>query len=766
MKTILAKRRAVIAALMTGSAICSGLVLPQIAQAQQVIDIEPGNAQLGMVAPAEDTVVLQTITLYGDRTTTNIDDSTASVAVVDQKALESPTILTYDDAYRQMANVSKGDWTESGFIIRGVNSEGLTPGLGAPLATFYIDGVQQTVEGTRRGQRGAFDLEQLEVYRGPQSTLTGRAALAGAVYLRTKDPEFSPSGAAQVTYGSDNHKQIGLAYGDALGDRLAYRVSGEYSRKDSDLNYPSYKGYDRYDDYVKDDYWSLRAKLLWLPGEDDNTRVLFSYARSFDAPTQNDIYGPNWSSSSSGYDARRGDGWGDILPDFYLAGFPYVPLVNPGAPGLHDFAAFQDVRETRVDNFGVEVEHEINANLTLTAQTGWTHSVTSRNSINHGTPGEFYTVDGEFDQRLLSQEFRLNYEFDNLRWVGGLYFSKEEHRSYRNAMLPNLDLSSPTGLVIEDLRTKNTADIRNTALFAEVEYEFAPSWSIIGGGRLDRFSQDQHATVDITTPFRPDVPSSSTSSSNEYSDTVFIPKLGISYDLSEDQSLSLIYQEGYRPGGASIRAKNGSPYSYDAEWTKNLELSWRGRFMDDRLSVAANVFYQKWDGQQVEVWETPGDSTTSYIANAGESKSYGAELDLAYEVTDRLDVTASVGLLHTEFTDFVLGNNDYTGLAFGNAPKRNLSLGVAWGDDLGWFANGNLRVQSSMLSRLESNNPLELGGFGTVDAAVGYGWENAKLTAYATNLFDREYFTYEYGPGAMATLGDRREIGLRLDYSF
>lgn len=207
-------------------------------------------------------IQLDQIVIYGDRTTTNIDNSTASVAVVDERTLSQPTIQNYTDAYRHIANVSTGDWTESGFIIRGVNSEGLTPGgLGAPLASFYVDGVQQTVEGTRRGLRGAFDLEQLEVYRGPQSTLTGRAALAGAVYLRTKDPEFARSGAAQLTYGSDNHKQIGLAFGDAIGDRLAYRISGEYSRKDSDLNYPSYEAYDRYDDFVTDEYWSLRGKL-------------------------------------------------------------------------------------------------------------------------------------------------------------------------------------------------------------------------------------------------------------------------------------------------------------------------------------------------------------------------------------------------------------------------------------------------------------------------------------------------------------------------
>ena len=684
-------------------------------------------------------IQLDTIVIYGDRTTTDIDAATASVAVLGQQALSRPTVQTWTDAFRGMANVDTGDWTESGFIIRGINSEGLTPGgVGTPLASFYIDGVQQTVEGTRRGLRGTFDAEQIEVYRGPQSTLTGRAALAGAVYLRTKDPEFARSGAAQLTFGSDNRRQVGLAFGDALGDRLAYRISGEYSEKDSDLNYPSYAMYDRYEDYIKDDYWTLRGKLLWLPGQDDSTRVIFSYARSFDGPTQNDIFGPNWSSTAPGYDARRGDGWGDILPDYYR-GSPYYQTTLP---------VWQDVRETYVDNFGIEVTHDLSDFLRLTAQTGWTHSLTERHSINEGTPGEYLVVDGAFDQRLLSQELRLNYDDGAaLRWVAGAYAAKEEQTAFRDQTLASFQQS------------RNTADITNYALFGEVSYEFAPAWRVIAGARLDRITQDQTAFVS-------DNGAVTTDTSTDFSDTVFIPKLGVQYEFGATQSVSLIYQEGYRPGGSGIYVADGTQFSYDPESTRSLELAWRGRFMEDRLRVAANVFYQKWRDQQVELRRDPANWETSYITNAGESESYGAEVELAYAATDMLELTASVGLLRTEFKDFRTASTDFTGLSFAGAPERNIAIGFAWGADTGWFASGNLRAQSRMLSRLESAAPLELAGFGTVDVAAGYGWDNARLTAYATNLFDREYLTYEYGPGAMATLGDRREVGLRLDYRF
>ncbi|MTH65991.1 TonB-dependent receptor [Paracoccus shanxieyensis] len=683
-------------------------------------------------------IELDPVVLYGDRTTTDIDEATASIGIVNERQLAQPIVQDYTDSFRYMANVSTGDWTESGFVVRGINSEGLTPGgLGAPLASFYIDGVQQTVEGTRRGLRGVFDTEQVEVYRGPQSTLTGRAALAGAIYLRTKDPEFARSGAAQLTYGSDNHKQAGLAFGDAINDRIAYRVSGEWSEKDSDLNYPSYARYDRYDDYVTDDYWVARGKVLWLPTENDDTRVILSYARSFDGPTQNDIVGPLWSTGSPGYDARRGDGWGSLLPDYYRS------------LGLTALPVYQDVRETYVNNLGIEVTHDFNANLRLTAMTGWTKSLTERHSINEGTPGEFMTVDGAFRQELLSQEIRLNYDSGALRWVAGAYAAREKQSSFRNQQLLSYDES------------RNAATIRNYALFGEASYEFAPNWRVIGGARLDYIQQDQSAWV------RSDgVVGSDTDT--DFSDRVFIPKLGVEYSFGANQSVALIYQEGYRPGGSAIYVADGSQYEYDPEKTRNLELAWRGRFMQDRLRLGANVFYQEWTDQQVELRRDPLDWQSSYIANAGKSKSYGAEFELAYAATDMLDLTASVGLLHTKFTDFRAGPDDFTGLPFPSAPKSNISLGFAWGDVTGPFVNGHISAQSSTISRLESYvpDPVTLGGHGLVDLAAGYAWEEAKLTAYATNLFDKEYFTYDYGPGVMATLGDRREVGIRLDYQF
>lgn len=696
------------------------------------------NAALAQDAPV---LELDQITVFGNRATIYADETNSSVAIIDEDTLEQGTISTYRDAFRNMANVQAGDFVESGFIIRGVNSEGQTPGgLGAPLASYYIDGVQQTVEGTRRGPRGVFDAEQLEVYRGPQSTLSGRSALAGAMYLRTKDPEFERSGRGYVAYGENNRKSIGLAFGDALSPNLAYRISGEYYTKNNDLSYPSYQRFNRYGEIASDEFWNLRGKLLWRPTGSDSTRVLLSYSHSEDSPTPDDIAGPNWSTASPGYDARRGDTWGTILPDFYTV-------------AVTEFPAFQDVRRTTVDSIGLEVTHEINENLTFTALTGFSRSLTDRHSINEGTAGEFLTVDGEFDQKLVTQEFRLNYEGSGLRWVAGVYAGREEQSAFRDATLPNFSTFVP-----ENQFSTNAADLMNVAAFGEVAYEFAPRWTAIAGGRLDYFDQSQSATLTTDGVL-------TTNTTSTFSDTVFIPKIGIEYALPGDDTVSLIYQEGYRPGGSGILAATGTAYTYDAEQARTLELSYRGQSLNNALSFAANIFYQKWENQQVEVGSYPDN----FVTNAGSSESYGAELELGYRATDRLSLHGSIGLLKTEFKDFAAGGINYAGLPFPNAPETTAALGARWGADTGWFAIGNVKYSGASMSRLENGvaRPETLEAYTTVDASVGYAWDNgAKVTLYATNLFDKEYFTYENGPGVLATLGDRREIGVRFDYKF
>lgn len=100
-------------------------------------------------------------------------------------------------------------------------------------------------------------------------------------------------------------------------------------------------------------------------------------------------------------------------------------------------------------------------------------------------------------------------------------------------------------------------------------------------------------------------------------------------------------------------------------------------------------------------WANPLDSSSSYIANVGKSTSYGAELELTYQATARLELFGSLGLLKTEFDEFQIGETDFSGLPFPGAPEHTVVLGYVWGADTGFFTSGNLKYVGSFMSRLD-----------------------------------------------------------------
>ncbi|MEM6941930.1 MAG: TonB-dependent receptor [Pseudomonadota bacterium] len=687
-------------------------------------------AGLSTSAAAQDgaPVDLGTLTLFGDRTTTGPGQTSTSTAVITNQDLENDSsLIDLRDTFSRAANVNDTDWLDSGFVIRGINSEGFTPG-GNPLAPLYIDGIEQTQNGVRRGARGTFDLEQVEIYRGPQSTLTGRAGLAGAIYVKTADPVFRNEGAAELTFGGESRQGAALMLNRVLSENVALRFVLEYQERENDIAYPTFEGLTGFDDFTHDTFYQARLKLLVEPSGDARQRLLLSFSHSFDSPMYRDLDGPGFGGSS--FDDRRGDFWG------------IIGSLN-----------FQEARDTRNNNIGIAYSFDVSEALKFTSEIGFSFSDTNRDSVNAGTPGETQVALGTIDQHLITQEFRLNFESQGLRAVGGIYFADGASDTDRSERRSDTDF--------REVLSSN--DFTNLALFGEIDYEFAPQWSVVAGGRIDYFDSDATSLTQRNGAVTGDTASG-------YSDTVFLPKLGLRYDIDGGSSVALTYQQGYRPGGAGVNRSTGVGFDFDAEFADTLELAYEGRFLQDRLSLRANAFYQDWQDQQVELVTIPGDFSSSEIFNAGSSTAKGAELEVSFAATDSLDLYASVGLLDTEFDSFSIPRGgDFTGLSFPEAPETSISIGFAWQGKTGWFANGTVSYQSSTLSRLEAfvATPVELGARTIVDASVGYDFNNGvRVTLYGRNLLDEEYFTYENGPGVLATLGEGRALGFNVGYTF
>jgi len=688
-------------------------------------------AVTGDTASLSGDTVLAPIMIYGSRNATTLNDTSASVGILTANEIADSQVRNIRDGFQRMANVMDGDWTDAGFVIRGVNSEGLVPG-GAPLATLYVDGVQQTVRGARRGARGLFDVEQLEVYRGPQSTLSGRASMAGAIYVKTKDPVFEREGELSGTVGTGNlHGTAFMVNTPLVEDVLALRIAGEFERSKNDINYPTFENYDRYSDFTHDTYYQIRGKVLFQPAEMPETRALLSYSFSHDDPYVRDIGGPAGSLGFS-FDEERGD---------------------------YQIPAYTEYRPTSVHNVGLDVTHNFTDELKLTSLTAFSYSDTDRFSPNYGTAGEINTYHGYYKEWIASQEVRLNYSGEKWNWVGGAYFAYEDEKNFYDRTIP----LTPT--IGRNQVQHNTQKSFNAAVFGEATYEFVPTWKVTLGGRLDYTDQDITQHLVRTQPVGGKT-TVLTDYGASFDEVNFVPKIGLSKDLTDTQTIGITYSQGFRTGGASYNAANATAYSYEPETASTYEIFYKGSFLDERLKLNSNVFFTQYSDQQVQMQLDPADATTRRILNAASSEAWGFEIEPSFEVNDNLETFVSLGYVHTEFKDFKdLNYGDLTGLPFPEAPEWTLGLGARYTFDNGVFVGTDAKYTSRYLARLGSLPHDYLDSRWIVNMQAGYKTERWEINAFVQNLLDEKYFVYNDNDIA-ATLGERRRVGMNLKVKF
>src|SRR5450830_1607476 len=212
-------------------------------------------------AVADGSTPVEQVVISGDKLKRTEIDSSASVGSRNGRQISESGNTTLEDVAAQMANVG----TASGLSIRGINSYGPAGGGGGRTITMVVDGVPQDGFGQDIGGLSVWDADRVEVLRGPQSTNQGRYSLAGAVVLRTRDPQDARDFSYRVSAGNQNAARVAMAGGGAIvDDVVAGRLSVEQRRRDGDVYNPT-----RDDKRAnKDDGHTYRGKLRFTPWGD------------------------------------------------------------------------------------------------------------------------------------------------------------------------------------------------------------------------------------------------------------------------------------------------------------------------------------------------------------------------------------------------------------------------------------------------------------------------------------------------------------------
>lgn len=372
-----------------------------------------------------------------------------------------------------------------------------------------------------------------------------------------------------------------------------------------------------------------------------------------------------------------------------------------------------------------------------------------RSSLEYDYLDMFIPVDiyGDFEaeDKNFSQEVRFNYTSDKLKTSFGGYFTKVD--LVNNKVYTYAD---PVNLVAP---SKFNGKTTGYALFAEADYEFAPTWVLSAGLRYDNEKQDNLANGN--------------SSDAKYD--AFLPSLGVTNYLTNDVNVSAFYSRGYRVGGSELLQTGLN--QFNPEFLDMYELALRSAWLDNSLIVNANVYYGDWTDQQLRSDQAlpTGDIPTT---NAGASRLYGAEFEVQYYPTADISLYYNLGLSKAEFVDYKTRDNnnaeqDYSGNQFAFSPNLTTSLGGRYYVLQNLYLGGNVNYQDEQFA--DQANTQKLDARTLVNLNAGYEVSNFLIEAYVDNLTDKFYVTSQFTGASgnpMVQAGKPREFGIRGTYRY
>ncbi|MEM0953925.1 MAG: TonB-dependent receptor [Pseudomonadota bacterium] len=737
---------------------------------------------------------LEEVIVTGTKIPRSLQNTTTSVSVWDIDTIDKQNFVTLADILNQTANVSTSN-NESIITIRGLRNEGAGSFENtSDVSSVYVDGVFLPSALFGSGALNLWDIETAEIFRGPQSTVQGRNALAGAVVLNTKDPDNEFSLDAQVQIADYDTQRLSAAATLPISDTFSLRLAIDDTSSDGFISNPTLDT----DASDRSEARTIRAKARWQPT--DRLDIKLNYTN---------------------VDSYRGDG--RIVANRFPS--ERVTLEN-----------IQSRSEVEADITSLNIDYVLNDVWTLTSVTARNESPFSLflDTTNDETGGDS-VLDATGEDEILSQELRASFQTERTRGVLGayLYDQTSENTSVSQVILTTDDVlpdattfasiffgtGSPTPPQIDQgasIRNRvvttlpsfplvfnraSDLQIQNWALFGEIDIDLSDRWSATLGLRYDSESVDQNVfDANVIPPIETGdglVDAVVTVLAGQFSEAlavenvdndygVWLPKAVLSYAWNDSVSTSFSYQRGYRAGGLSVNlfraalAPQGSSQNdleslgivnrYGEEFTDNYELALRSRLLEDQLQLNANLYFIDYKDQQIRVQLSP-NPLDELTANVGASEMYGFEVDAAFTVNERLSLGANLGLANTEFTDgvgvldgVVSGGLDLTGLEFSFAPRWTAGAFARYQWLSGWFVNGRLRYTDESFAEPD-NDPLQVNDSFTVcDFIAGYEASSWRAELFVNNAFDEDYLTLNNGPdnAASSVAGAPRLYGGRL----
>ncbi|MFO7278233.1 MAG: TonB-dependent receptor [Pseudomonadota bacterium] len=665
------------------------------------------HAQEGPVNTSEEAVALEEIVVTAARREQSVQTASLSISVLSGDSLAQSGIVQAADLQTVVPGltVSLGGATNQTYL-RGVGSFSTNAHAESAIA-YNINGVYIS----RPSGVGPifFDLERVEVLKGPQGTLYGRNASGGAINLITRRPTQELTGELTVNVGNYDLRRVNAAIGGGVTDTLALRAAAQYSKRDGYLS----------DGYNDEDSVAARVTGLWEPNDRVSLFVTTEYAK-IDSQGEATI-------KRSTLTALPDDPW--TGPSDGMIQQPPTAFIPGGTPILDD--GFNDIRIAAIS---AQLDIDLGP-ATLTFIPAFRD--TDLAALTY-TPGFYYNSQETSEQQ--TYELRLSNDGEVWKWVAGLfYFEEDQTQRYHLQARP-----------IQENITSTPLWTRSYAVFGDVTYGLTDRLRLIGGLRYSKDDKRQDGLSQAILPTQ-----TQTSNYGKRSFDKLSWRTGFEYDVGPDNMLFATVATGFKAGGFFPSV----PYpdnSFDQEELTAFTLGSRNRFFGRTLQANFEAFYWKYDDKQERyLGATPAGTTGLLTTNAGEATLYGLNVDLLYRPTVNDTLRFAVEYLHSEYDSFVYNvyNPSIAGPVLNSYPPQ--ATGCRLGEPVAYTRNDFV---PSLLN--DSTQELDCTGFALVRAPewtgmVGYEHVfrlqgNARITAAVDAQFSsKQYLSPDFIRSAM-----------------
>jgi len=710
---------------------------------------------------SDEPVMLEEVIVTARRREETLQSAPYAVTAFSAETLQDANIQRMEDFVSLTPNVTLA--TSQGIGTSFLSIRGLTQVRNgeAPVAT-VVDGVLQ-FSGIQFRQE-LFDLESVQVVKGPQGAIYGRNATGGAIIINTQRPTNEADGYVSVGTGAGDEYLVEGSYGGAIVENQLYgQLSGRYIDREGYLyNITRQEKADRFEDTV------VRGRLIWEPSDTLSLDFRASMAR------------------------HKGRGIGfqfqgvDLADDNITAigfGTDTGPIDADNVLPVRDNNL--DYGERDMDDFALKVDWVTDFG-TLTATTSYTDLEEWSDSDQFPytaamSPPELFGNDGTqtgwFDIEAWSQEVRFRSPDDQaLRWEIGAYYLDWDR-------FVSLSTGVDTGAGIIRLEREPTTDPRNPttsfladdnsneamAVFGQLNADLGEHFELSTALRYDEEKRQQDVS-----PLQ--FPAGEPGARNEETFDMWQPKVTLRYRPTDQHNLYATWGRGFRSGqfnqnGISDVAESvglvGITDVVDQEESESFEVGYKGLFMDDRLRLVAAAFSTKVEGQHF--FSFIGAVSAQILTSIDEVQLYGGELELNYRVNQYLDLYAAYGFTDSEIEEYAVdpsveGNDaPYIADETINIGGQLVAPSPLPGIDL--FARVDYERRGSQYWDVQNSTDRSPLDFLSVRLGIEDADEKWSVLWQLQNALDEEYNS-EWVAGGFSAAAPGRIWNLRLRYNF